>query len=223
MNSEGRSPQGRDVSLSRPAFEAAQRRAAPSVADFVNQYVRFNQMLVDRVNQMVVDAIEPVVTREKKPRREECGDPCRHDDCACRCCVGDADLVVYARLGEVRIVPVVIVNERRREREINLQLSGWTARGGKQTAIQAEILPATQFTMASCTEKEFLLRIDARQIDPNQPEGSAAERFPDVDECRPVYADLRVEGCDIRPVRIALVLLPRDCDPYHIHCRCTCC
>lgn len=223
MNSEGRFSRGREVSLSRPAFQGSRRSGAQSVVDIINESMRFNQMLMDRVNQMVVDAIQPVAARQRKSRRDEVCDPCRHDDCACRCCIGDADLVVYARLGEVRIVPVVIVNERRREREINLQLSEWTSRGGKKAAIQATLQPAGQFTMASCTEKEILLRIDAQQVDPDQPDGSEVERFPDVDECSLYYADLRVEGCDIRPVRIALALLPRDCDPYYIHCGCTCC
>jgi hypothetical protein len=36
-------------------------------------------------------------------------------------------------------------------------------------------------------------------------------------------ADLRVEGCDTRPIRIALALLPRDCNAYEIDCGCGCC
>jgi hypothetical protein len=45
----------------------------------------------------------------------------------------------------------------------------------------------------------------------------------DVDNCIVYYADLRVEGCEIRPVRIAVALLPRDCGDYRITCSCQCC
>ena len=49
------------------------------------------------------------------------------------------------------------------------------------------------------------------------------DRLPDVDECTVLYADLRVEGCGIRPIRIALALLPRDCYAYEAECDCGCC
>jgi len=32
-----------------------------------------------------------------------------------------------------------------------------------------------------------------------------------------------VEGCEMRPVRIALALLPRDCADYKVDCGCSCC
>jgi hypothetical protein len=53
---------------------------------------------------------------------------------------------------------------------------------------------------------------------------SAKDRtLPDVDDCLVAVGDLRVEGCDIRSVRIAVAILPRDCSPYEIECGCCCC
>jgi hypothetical protein len=48
-------------------------------------------------------------------------------------------------------------------------------------------------------------------------------RVPDVEHCEVFYADLRIEGCDQRPVRLALVLLPRDCEAHPVDCGCGCC
>jgi len=50
-----------------------------------------------------------------------------------------------------------------------------------------------------------------------------ANNLRDIDDCRVFYADLRVEGCEMRPVRIALALLPRDCAGFRVNCGCNCC
>jgi hypothetical protein len=47
--------------------------------------------------------------------------------------------------------------------------------------------------------------------------------LPDVNDCLVAVGDLRVDGCDIRPVRIAVAILPRDCSAYQIECGCCCC
>jgi hypothetical protein len=60
--------------------------------------------------------------------------------------------VVYARLGERRVVPVIIENNRHRERQINLSLSEWTTHGGKKTAVKAA-LSESEFTLEACSEK----------------------------------------------------------------------
>lgn len=171
-----------------------------------------------------------------------CDDRCYDDYCHCLCCIGDADLVVYAHLGERRVVPIEIENSRRREREIRLELSDWSSRGGRPTEISGQLVPPTEFTLAPCERREVLLVVNAvtgtagatlgkvaqgdlpaeREVEEREQE-QERRRTPDVDECEVYYADLRVEGCDIRPVRIALVLLPRDCDPYEIDCHCGCC
>jgi hypothetical protein len=151
-----------------------------------------------------------------------CRDHCRHGpDCHCRCCVVNADLVVNARLGERRLVPVTIENNRRRDREIKLELSDFTSKGGSATSVTGSLLSPAEFTLAACEQREILIGID---VAGDTPEGEGDEqRLPDVDDCRVVYADLRIVGCDHRPVRIAVATLPRDCHSYPVDCACGCC
>lgn len=179
-------------------------------------------------------------------KHDSCCHPCETcggHECHCTCCIGDADLVIYSRLGEARLVPVFIENSRRREREIKLELSDWTSRRGSKLDIQAQsFLQPTEFTLGACEEQEVILLVRAipEQEAPLKEAVFRAAVFvdlekerkiatrepidvPDVDECTVLYADLRVEGCDIRPIRIALAILPRDCGAFEIECGCSCC
>lgn len=165
--------------------------------------------------------------------------PCKHDDCACRCCIVNADLVVRARLGERRVLPIAIDNDRRREREVRLELSEFTSRGGARGRVTGRIVPPAEFTLAGCESRDVVIVIDAGGGDDDdkpRPQTSGKEkgeekgdeereerRPPDVDECEVFYADLRIVGCDNRPLRIAVALLPRDCHSYPVHCGCGCC
>jgi hypothetical protein len=164
---------------------------------------------------------------------------CRRDDCHCRCCVVNADLVVHARLGERRIVPVTIENSRRREREIKLELSDFTSHSGKEEAVTGRLLSPAEFTLAACEEQDAVIGIevgpaqrgDVTPVKPDKPREKPApaegrvsvDRLPDVDDCVVAYADLRIVGCDNRPVRIAVTTLPRDCHSYPVDCSSGCC
>lgn len=177
-----------------------------------------------------------------------CDDPCHHDDsCHCFCCVVDADLVVEARLGELRIVPIRLHNERRREREISLDLSPFTTKGGKPAPVVGTILPSTNFTLAACEDRDVVIGLAVREPvvakpddNPNQPESprdvadvaaagfsglteDAERKLSDVDDCLVAYGHLRIDGCDVRPVRIAVAILPRDCGAHQVHCAHACC
>jgi hypothetical protein len=151
---------------------------------------------------------------------EECCRPCAPcDPCHCRCCVSDADLLIYSRLGERRVVPLRIENRWQRERDIKLELSGWATHGGKAGPITAVLEPpAPTFKLGPCEVRFVTLAVETAAG-----ERGEGGRLIDVDDCVVYYADLRVEGCDIRPIRIALALLPRDCRAYDIACRCSCC
>jgi hypothetical protein len=205
----------------------------PTGADLLEQMSQLNQtissMIMDGLSQLSSTTRAPAPAARRKDHLKECRE-CEHDECECRCCIGDADLVVYARLFERRIVPITLVNERRREKQIHLELSEFKTRGGDSLGIKAAILPPHDFTLAPCGEQHIILVIDSL------PAGAAGDdvagrmsanaqerRLPDVDECKVLYADLRVEGCDLRPVRIALALLPRDCADFEIECGCSCC
>ncbi len=147
--------------------------------------------------------------------KEDCG--CRKDPCHCNCCIVNADLIVYARLGELRVIPLVIENTWRRERKIKMELSGWTTRGGNPAPVVAKLLPpAPEFELEPCGHKTLTMVVEIGK--PGE-----GERQPDVDDCLVAYADLCVQGCDIRPLRIAVAILPRDCEAYEIECGCSCC
>jgi hypothetical protein len=139
------------------------------------------------------------------------------------------DLAVYARAGEQRVIPIVVENERRREKQITLDLSNWTSKGGKESPVSTALLTPPTFTLAPCEEKEILLVVkiaDAGQAggDQQQPgDNPDRSRLPDVDDCVVAVADLRLEGCDHRPLRIAVAILPRTCDPFRVECGCSCC
>lgn len=167
--------------------------------------------------------------RAEHHRHHECCD-CGRERCECFCCLGDVDLAVYSRVGDRRVVPIAVENERRREQAITLELSEWTTRGGNPGAVHTDLLEPKSFTLAPCGEQDVVLVVDVRPPDQGTGEQSdvAAEegqrrRLPDVDRCEVVTADLRLVGCDRRPVRIAVAILPRDCDPYRVTCGCTCC
>jgi len=166
-----------------------------------------------------------------------CGCPtCSPDPCGCRCCVSDADLVIEARLGERRIVPIVIENHWRRERDIELELSSWT-NIGDNAAIAAHILGETTLKLAPCGQAHVVIVVNvggATIGGVNATGGDVAvgqgdtvnvpvSRLPDVDRCLVSYADLRIKGCDLRSIRIAVAVLPRDCDAYTVDCDCGCC
>ena len=170
----------------------------------------------------------------------DCGCGCRdceRDDCHCRCCVVNAELVVNTRLGERRIVPLTLENNRRREREVKLELSDFSSKGGSDSGVSGELLSPAEFTLAACEEREILIGINVGGGDQQsgdkdttkkeqaaRTQGSGSyDRLPDVDECRVAYGNLRVVGCDIRPIRIAVATLPRDCHDYRIDCACGCC
>jgi hypothetical protein len=147
------------------------------------------------------------------------------DPCHCACCIVDADLVIYARLGERRVVPMTMENQWRRERQIKLELSNWSTRGGTAAPqVNAQLLPpAPNFTLGPCATETIVMVVESEVPRDTGDQQGAQRRLPDVDDCTVYYADLRVEGCEIRPVRIALALLPRDCGAFPIVCGCSPC
>jgi hypothetical protein len=217
--------------------EACGRTRMPSGLEMITQV---SQMLftplMESLNQMVAGM--PTSSRVSgkrcarsynKAHKCDCGchcDDCTRDECHCFCIIGDVDLVVYGRLGERRVVPIVVENSRRRERQIRLELSDWTTRSGEPTEkVSAQLRSPAEFTMRPCEERAVVIEMNATS-EPGTPlptDETEQRRLSDVDECEVYYADLRVMGCDIRPIRIALALLPRDCATYEAACRCGCC
>jgi len=173
--------------------------------------------------------------RKEDPHRHACR-YCGSDPCECYCCIGDVDLAVYSHVGEQRVIQLVIENDRHRDQEITLELSGWTTRGGNPAPVETVLLEPKAFSLPSCGEQKVNLVVSIRSAEQTgtgqqkaQKQAGAAEKAsqealpPDVDDCLTATADLRLVGCDHRPLRIAVAILPRDCDPYRVNCGCTCC
>lgn len=190
--------------------------------------------------------LEDVMRPSSKARPHSCGcSSCLPDPCACKCCVTDADLVVEMRLGERRIVPIVIENPWRRERDIELELSSWTSID-RDFQVRGEIATEAAFKLAPCGQAEVVLLIgvasdkggndvaSGKPLEARPQAGKAAtqerreveaasRKMPDVTRCEVSYADLRIKGCDMRSIRIAVAVLPRTCDAFTVDCGCACC
>jgi hypothetical protein len=97
--------------------------------------------------------------------------------------------------------------------------------------VTGRLATPAEFTLASCEERDAVVVIETEQRDDGEgqpkPEEAHARgeerRLPDVDDCVVAYADLRVVGCDTRPIRIAVAVLPRDCHSYPVDCASACC
>ncbi|MBM7808042.1 hypothetical protein JOD57_003879 [Geodermatophilus bullaregiensis] len=169
----------------------------------------------------------------------ECDEhPCYEDCDACACSVCDADVVIRTRLGEQRVLALVVENDRRRDREVTFELSQWTTRGGQPAPVVGLVTPGAG-TIAPCGELAVVVVVRTVATRPLEDggeernvhdmlatgihEGQLEGRVPDVDECLVAYADLRITGCERRPLRLAVAVLPRDCEAVSVTCDCGCC
>ena len=148
---------------------------------------------------------------------ECCRQECEPDACHCRCCIGDVDFVMYARAGEQRVIPIVVENRRRREKAITVELGPWRLHGGGSAPIETVSVEPKTFTLAPCAEREIAINVRIKA------KAAGEGETPDVDCCLVGLADMTLVGCDHRPLRIAVAILPRDCDPFRVTCGCTCC
>jgi len=147
----------------------------------------------------------------------ECG--CgAEDSCHCTCCIVDADVAVYSFAGERRIFTILIGNKRRRDMVGKLTLSNFMTHSGVAAPIKATLLSPAEFTLAPCASQNVVIVVDTAL-------GAAAgvETIPDVEQCTVYYANLQIDGCGNRPLRIAVAILPRDCGAYEVDCNNCCC
>ncbi len=150
--------------------------------------------------------------------REEC-------DCECHCHVHCADAVEYARCGELRRIPITFENDTRRDRDVTLTLGAFATRSGRELGWHAALSDAT-FTLPACGEKTVILTVAVQcgtQTPPGDNAGATNDRTNDVDSCQVAYATLRAEGCRVRPLVIAVAVLPNHCEAYRAECGCGCC
>src|SRR5512133_1221293 len=139
-----------------------------SVIDSLNQMTQVNQQamasMLEGVGQLIFDMANTMTTPTSQRNRpqsrhhrqdcdcdcEDCRGDCERDQCDCTCCIGDVDFVVYSQVGERRVVPIVVENSRRRDKDITLELSAFTSRGGKAAPVKATIEAPTQFRLKPC-------------------------------------------------------------------------
>jgi hypothetical protein len=158
------------------------------------------------------------------PKKCDCGCHERHErecdceeDCGCSCCIRCADTVEYARCGETRRIPITFDNDTRRERAVKLELAQFLGENGQQLNWPVTI-SETEFTLGPCGEKTVLLTVN---IECAKRDG--ANQGPGVDSCKVGYATVRAEGCVVRPIVVAVAVLPDHCGAHHIGCLCGCC
>lgn len=161
----------------------------------------------------------------------DCGHDC-DDDCGCECSchVRCADTVEYARCGEVRRIPITFENDTRRDRDVALTLGTFATSAGKELGWQTT-LSDTQFTLPACGHKTVILTVPVQcgTTDSDGNTGAGKTGTTDVpasgqvDSCKVAYATLRAEGCRVRPLVIAVAVVPDHCGAHHAECGCGCC
>jgi len=162
------------------------------------------------------------------PWHHDCG--CHGDhhghDCHCSCCISCADAVEYVHCGEQRLIPLLFENDTRRERDVKLELGAFATASGQELGWEASF-SETAFNLPPCGRRTVLLRVnvDCGRLAGQQPPAGAgdANRLPSVDECKVGYATVRAEGCLVRPLVVAVAVLPNDCGAHKAPCGCGCC
>jgi hypothetical protein len=152
----------------------------------------------------------------------DCDDDC---ECECSCHIRCADAVEYARCGELRLIPITFENDTRRDREVALTLGVFATSSGQELGWQTS-LSDTKFTLPACGRKTVTLTVPV-QCGNTDPAGNTGTTGigtgGQVDSCKVAYATLRAEGCRVRPLVIAVAVLPNHCESHHADCGCGCC
>ena len=141
-------------------------------------------------------------------------------------------MIQHVRCGEVRRIPITFDNDTRRERDVTLQLGAFATEAGQEIGWQAAVSPTT-FKLSPCGEKTVVLSVtvDCSKFQQAPQPGTATNVPPPaetqggatVDSCKVAYATLRAEGCTIRPLVIAVAVLPESCGAHEASCGCGCC
>ena len=169
-----------------------------------------------------------------------CDSDCKN---ACRCCIPDADVVLHARAGEQRVIPFLLRNPWRRDREVTVAVGPWQVCDGGRLEVTSVIDAGESLTLQPCEKRVVRLKLLVRGICDNSkdandsPAGDQKRKTGadtkgdvltdrqldcDVESCASAYADVRFEGC-ARPQRVAVVVHPASCDANVLPCDCGCC
>jgi len=180
------------------------------------------QPVVDALTNMMRVPAPSAAPARHPHHKHGCNCGCHKQDCSCSCCIRCADIIEYARCGEERMIPITFDNDTRRERDVTLQLGNFATEAGQDAGWQTS-LSSTEFKLAPCGENTVLLsvRVDCSKLGTVPSAGD--NRLPaTIDGCRVLYATLRAEGCTIRPIVIAVAVLPAHCGAHRAGCGCCC-
>ncbi len=159
-------------------------------------------------------------------RESDCDCDCDDDcECECSCHIRCADTVEYARCGEVRLIPITFENDTRRDRDVALTLGAFATPSGQEVGWQTS-LSDTKFTLPACGRKTVTLTVPVQCGNTDSAGNTGATGIGNrgqVDSCKVAYATLRAEGCRVRPLVIAIAVLPNHCGSHHADCGCGCC
>jgi hypothetical protein len=132
-------------------------------------------------------------------------------------------VVEYARCGEQRQIPITFDNDTRRERDVTLQIGNFATESGQDVGWQTS-LSTTKFKLSPCGETTVLLsvNVDCSKIGVPSTAGDGGQSTT-VDSCKVAYATLRADGCSVRPLVIAVAVLPVRCGAHRAGCGCSGC
>ena len=94
------------------------------------------------------------------------GSGCCEDCCEdhCRCCIPDADVVLHARAGEQRVIPFLLRNPWRREREVTIAVGPWQVCHGGRLQVRSVVDAGESLTLKPCEKRVVRLVVMVRGI-----------------------------------------------------------
>ena len=136
--------------------------------------------------------------------------------------------------GERRVIPIEVRNPTHRDVSVSVDPGPWTSCDGNQVAVQSVVRPGAEVTIAGCSSHEFLLVVEVGGVtqDPDKPQDPGKPQDPatpgdvyrqgvPLRSCATLTSDVRINGCGTT-LRVAINVLPLDCDPVEVTC-CGCC
>jgi hypothetical protein len=138
----------------------------------------------------------------------------RCDHCSCCSCGEGADVLIEARVGERRVVPVTLHNPRRRAVTATLQPGDWTSCSENPPAVVTRLVPSGEVTLGPCETSQVLVVIE---INGQGSKDGNENVVGDLRCCTVLVSDIRIEGCGTT-VRLAVAVLPTDCGELEVTC-----
>jgi hypothetical protein len=80
----------------------------------------------------------------------------------CRCCVPDADVVLHARAGEQRVIPFLLHNPWRREREVTIAVGPWRVCNAGRLEVRSVVDAEESLTLQPCEKRVVRLLVLVR-------------------------------------------------------------